>query len=256
MPSPIYLIMVSQFYTMQRYAAYTQENLLTWSKLFKNLEEVHSKLACTSYLRNKKKLGLRAEVIPNFAEVNRTLSKYNDGWEIVAVNGILESDTFLYLISEKKFPVTPWIRPMANAYSYDDADMLHDMVGHVPFLLDQRFTNFIHQLAKMAVDSDFDEKVLEIVNRVYWRTIEAGLVIENGVPKVYGAALLSSLGESVRSVNPNIPKIPFSLEECVSRSFFYDREQDEYFLIKSFDQFPTIINQLREQLPLSQINHY
>lgn len=248
--------MVSQFYTVQRYAAYTQENLLTWSKLFKSLEGVHCTLACTTYLRNKKKLGLRAEIIPDFAEVNRTLSQYNDGWEVVAVDGILESDTFLYLISEKKFPVTPWIRPLANAYSYDDADMLHDMLGHVPFLLDRRFTRFIHQLGRIVVDSDFNEKVTEMVNRVYWRTIEAGLVLENEVPKVYGAALLSSLGESVRSVNPSIPKIPFSFEECISRSFFYDREQDDYFLLKSFDQLPTIISLLREHLTLSQINHY
>lgn len=247
--------MVSQLYTVQRYAAYTQENLLTWSKLFKNLEEVHSILACRTYLRNKKQLGLCAEVIPDFTEINRTLSQCNDGWEVVAVDGILESDTFLYLISEKKFPVTPWIRPLANAYSYDDADMLHDMLGHVPFLLDRRFTSFIYQLGRMVVDSDFNNRVVEMVNRVYWRTIEAGLVLEDGVPKVYGAALLSSLGESVRSVDPAVPKVPFSFEECISRSFFYDREQDDYFLLKSFDQFPTIISQLREHLTLSQINH-
>lgn len=240
--------MVSQLYSTQHYAAYTQENFLTWSKLFKNLERVHSILACSLYLDNKDKLGLTAGTIPQFSHINRILSLFDTGWEIVAVDGILESDTFLYLLSEKKFPVTPWIRPLANAYSYDDADMVHDLLGHVPFLLDNRFTTFIHQLGRIVVENDFNDTVLEIVNRIYWRTIEAGVILEKGEPKVYGAALLSSLGESARSVHPEIPRIPFSFEECITRSFFYDREQDDYFMLNSFDQFPAIISQLRKTI--------
>lgn len=256
-PSLKFLLLMNKSlnFCTQEHSSYTAENLEVWKMLYQNLDRIHQQHASSVYLENKLKLGFCSNKIPNFEHINRVLGKTN-GWQIVAVDGLVPTDAFFYLLSEKQFPVTPWIRPLVNAYSYDDADMLHDMLGHIPFLLDKQCTDFLHLMGNMVIQANYDEVVMEAISRIYWRTIEVGLVYEQGNPKIYGAALLSSQGESLRSVAKDTSRFPFSFKDCVTSSYFYDRAQDEYYIISGYSDFEAIIEQLQSHvIEPSFVNH-
>lgn len=221
---------------IQNMEGYTSEDKLVWKTLFnrqvKNLKDKVS--GEYQEALDDMETVLNANSIPCIDDINKWF-KQSTGWEIVIVPGLIPVEDFFQLLAEKKFCSSTWLRTMEQLDYLEEPDMFHDIFGHVPLLSNPIFSEFMQEFGKVgcAVIDD-KEKVTEL-QRLYWFTIEFGMINQQE-PTIYGAGIISSFGESNRSVRPDIQKIPFKIESVLKKSFHTDEVQDEYICINSFEQ--------------------
>lgn len=220
----------------QNMEGYTSEDKLVWKTLFnRQVENLKDKVS-GEYQEALDGMAsvLNANSIPCIDDINKWF-KQSTGWEIVIVPGLIPVEDFFQLLAEKKFCSSTWLRTMEQLDYLEEPDMFHDIFGHVPLLSNPVFSEFMQEFGKVgcAVIDD-KEKVTEL-QRLYWFTIEFGMINQQ-VPTIYGAGIISSFGESNRCVRPDIEKIPFKIESVLKKSFHTDEVQDEYICIKSFEQ--------------------
>jgi len=245
----------------QIYSNYKNEDHKVWEILFDRQVRNLSKVASADYINGISKVGFVRDKIPDFEITNKLLLEQT-GWVLHVVPGIIPVKDFFELLIQKKFSATTWLRKMHQLDYIEEPDMFHDVFGHVPLLSNHAFSEFIHGLSKIAmkhIDNDF---AMEILGRMYWFTLEFGLIKENNpsvlrtspletrgeIPsheciKIYGAGICSSVGETKHSLSDASQKIPFDVKTILNTSFQNDRIQDKYFVIDSFEQ-------LFESLPL------
>ncbi|MBN4073100.1 phenylalanine-4-hydroxylase [Crocinitomix catalasitica] len=227
---------------------YTDEDLLVWSTLFKRqVENLNTKgseyyLNC---LENMKDI-LNADEIADFSKVNDWF-KTSTGWEIEVVPGLIEVDKFFHLLAEKKFCSSTWLRSFENLDYLEEPDMFHDTFGHIPILSDPLFSTFAHEFGKIGKKFSHNAQALVELQRLYWFTIEFGVIRQSGAIKVYGAGIISSYGETNRIANKECEFLEFDIHEILAKYFRNDVMQDEYFVIDSFDQLNDSLDVVRER---------
>lgn len=228
----------------QEFEKYTADDLHVWKTLFERQVNNLKDKASSKYLMalNDMKEVLNADSLPNFELIN-TWFKSTTGWEIYCVPGLIPVDTFFTLLSEKKFPSSCWLRSMDKLDYLEEPDMFHDIFGHVPLLSNPIFSNFIHSFGKLGKMSINNEEKLLMLQRLYWFTIEFGLIKENEV-KIFGAGITSSFGESISSLQHETLKRIFHLDEVLNTTFITTEIQSFYFVIESFDELFDSILQL------------
>ena len=172
--------------------------------------------------------------IPCFDDISNLLRK-RSGWEIVGVPGFLPDRVFFGHLAERRFPVTVWIRTPDEFDYIVEPDLFHDLFGHVPLLADPVFADFMQLYGTRA-------RVAEalggaaMLSRLYWYTVEFGLIRGADGLKAYGAGLLSSPGEIVHALeDPRPHRVPFDLVRCLRTGFRIDEYQKAYFVIESYD---------------------
>lgn len=229
----------------QDHAAYTAADHDTYRRLVARQSALLPGLACRAFMEALPKLGA-SETIPRFEDINERLLKAT-GWQLVGVPGLIPEVPFFTLLANRKFPVTDWIRTAAELDYIVEPDLFHDLFGHVPLLFDPRYANHIQAYGQGALKAHALEHgpeavpgAVEMISRLYWYTIEFGLVLEDGQPRVYGAGILSSPGELVYSVRSNVPqRTPLrdtaDLLRCMASSYKIDSYQQQYFVIDSLD---------------------
>jgi phenylalanine-4-hydroxylase len=227
----------------QEFEKYTQEDRDVWKILFerqiKNLQGKSS----DHYLNalDSMKEVLNADSMPNFKDIT-TWFESSTGWEIYCVPGLIPVDEFFILLSEKKFPSSTWLRSMEKLDYLEEPDMFHDVFGHIPLLCNPIFSNFIHEFGKLGKSLIHDEEKLLMLQRLYWFTIEFGLIQEQEV-KIYGAGIMSSFGEAISSLKPETEKKKFVLEEVLNMEFITTEMQSFYFVIDSLEElFESIVH--------------
>lgn len=239
----------------QNYSSYTEENHNVWSILFdRQLENLPGK-AIPEFLEGLKKVGFSRERIPNFNEVNEKLRPLT-GFEVVAAPGIVDDALFFQLIANKQFPATVWVRRMDQLDYLEEPDMFHDVFGHVPLLTIPVYCEFLAQLSAMALQHIDRPDIIDRLTRIYWYTIEFGLFRRAGEKAtIYGAGILSSVGESKLSVSDESVKYDFDVQHILDTSYIKETFQSQYFCIDSFEQLlhslPAIseaVEKLREEL--------
>jgi phenylalanine-4-hydroxylase len=219
----------------QVYSNYNDEDQRVWQVLFDRQMEQLPLLAASAYLEGIEKSGLTREKIPDFIEVNNRLSKIT-GWKVEAVEGLIPNKDFFELLSQKKFPASTWLRKMNQLDYLEEPDMFHDVFGHVPLLTNNDFCNFLKGLSEIALKVIDRKEAIEHISRIYWYTVEFGL-IEKPSLLIYGAGILSSGGESVYALKSEAPKrIPYQVNRIASTPYIKDKFQLEYFVIESFEQ--------------------
>jgi len=179
----------------QIYENYTQEDQEVWNILFDRQQPKLERVASEAFIEGLDKVKFTSAHIPHFGDTNELL-KNQTGWEIVAVPGLIADDIFFKLLSEKRFPATTWLRKMEQLDYLEEPDMFHDVYAHVPLLSNQPFVDFLQKLAIVATKHIDNERAIHLLSRVYWYTVEFGLIQENGKLKIYGAGILSSAGET------------------------------------------------------------
>ena len=184
----------------QFHKAYTAEDRWVWKTLYERQVKELAKFATSSYLQGLETLGFNADEIPEFRQLNERLADIN-GWKIVAVEGIIDDDVFFRLLSEKKFPATTWLRKPSELDYLEEPDMFHDVFGHVPILTDLPFTRFLEELGSIGVKFANDPEMIHMLSRIYWYTVEFGLIHEAHGLKIYGAGILSSIAETRKLMN-------------------------------------------------------
>lgn len=230
----------------QEHARYTSEDKLVWKTLFERQVENLQNKACHEYLDSLAQMNtvLNADEIPNFKTLNEWF-KTATGWEIECVPGLIPVDEFFQLLAEKKFCSSTWLRRMDQLDYLEEPDMFHDIFGHVPLLSQPIFSSFMHEFGKLGVQFLHDEEKLIQLQRLYWFTIEFGLIQQNGL-KIYGAGIASSFGESISSLQKEVEHISFDLAEVMETVFKNDEIQTKYFVIDTFEQLFESIIQLNE----------
>jgi len=221
--------------TVQVYSRYTDEDFEVWALLFNRQMEHLRQHAGRLYLEAVDNIGFRADKIPDFGETNQMLQEAT-GWQLCVAKELVPQDEFFRLLSQKIFPATCWLRTMAELDYLEEPDMFHDVFGHAPLLMEPAYAAFMEAFGKLALQWLEHPEALKQLSAVYWFTIEFGLLRENDEPKVFGAGILSSVGETRHALSDTPARLPFDIERMMRTAYRTDILQDKYFVIDSFRQ--------------------
>ena len=218
----------------QDYAAYTAADHDTYRRLYERQRALLPGLASQAFIDALPSLGA-SDRIPRFEEVNERLYKAT-GWELVGVPGLIPEVPFFTLLANRKFPVTDWIRKPEEFEYIVEPDIFHDLFGHVPLLFNPVFADYVQRYGQGGLKAQ-GLGSCEMLSRLYWYTIEFGLIREAGQLRAYGAGILSSSGELAYSVqSPEPQRIALQLERTMRTRYKIDTYQQTYFVIDSFEQ--------------------
>ncbi len=218
----------------QNWAAYTEADHDTYRRLYRRQSALLPGLACDAFIAALPQLGA-GERIPRFEAVNERLYRATK-WEIVAVPGLIPEVPFFSLLAERKFPVTDWIRTPEEFDYVVEPDIFHDLFGHVPLLFDPMLADYVQRYGQGGLKAHA-LGACEQLSRLYWYTIEFGLMRQKDGLRAYGAGILSSPGELPYSVtSPEPQRIALDLQRCMRTRYKIDTFQQTYFVIDSFEQ--------------------
>lgn len=221
-------------YIQQHYAGYTHEDQSVWRELYSRQEDHLAANASRVWLSGARAIGLTREAIPDLSRVNAHLRSLT-GWQSRAVPGYVAARPFFSCLARREFPTTVVIRPMARIDYLPEPDIFHDVFGHVPLHADPAFAEFLQDYGSAALVAGAEHT--ERLARLFWYTVEFGLIREAGSLKVYGAGLISSPGESRHCLtSPEVDRRDFDLEVACSTPFEIDHYQPTLFVLDSFDQ--------------------
>ncbi|MBL7942252.1 MAG: phenylalanine 4-monooxygenase, partial [Flavobacteriales bacterium] len=226
----------------QDYRAYTPEDFAVWKTLYNRQIKLLSTTASRHYLDALKTVNFSADAIPNFNELNHIL-KETTGWSLVVVPNIQPNEIFFPCLAERKFTATTWLRRMDQLDYISEPDMFHDVFGHVPLLSHLVFADFFRQFGELGVKYIRHPQAIEMLGRVYWFTVEFGLMAEEGNTRIFGAGLISSHGESQHCLSDKVERRPFSVREIMFQSYNNSVMQQLYFELPSFE---TLLHSLGE----------
>jgi phenylalanine-4-hydroxylase len=221
----------------QPWADYSRSDHDVWDTLFARQCELLPGRACQEFLDGVAKFGLGDGGIPKFAEINKVLGKAT-GWELVAVEGLLPDEVFFDHLAHRRFPVSWWIRKPEQLDYLSEPDLFHDLFGHVPLLLNPVFADYMQAYGRGGMKAHrIGPAALMNLTRLYWYTVEFGLIDTPQGMRIYGAGIVSSKGESIYSLDSDAPnRIGFNLERVMNTRYRIDSYQQTYFVIDSFEQ--------------------
>lgn len=232
----------------QEYSTYTPEDFEVWRILFIRQINQLKPIASIAYLEGIQKINFSADKIPNYAETNVLLQELT-GWQIHVVPGLIDNRPFFELMKNKQFCASTWLRKREQLDYLEEPDMFHDIFGHVPLLSNQSVCHFLEELARIALRFVENEEAIEYIARLYWYTVEFGLIRENGQLKIYGAGILSSSGESVYCLESNVPqRLTYNVRQIFDTPFIKDHYQEQYFVIESYQQLFNSIPEIEKEL--------
>jgi len=218
----------------QDYESYTAADHETYRRLYARQAALLPGLACDEFIAALPSLGA-SDHIPRFADINERLRKAT-GWEIVTVPGLIPEVPFFTLLANRKFPVTDWIRKPEEFDYIVEPDVFHDLFGHVPLLFNPVFADHMQEYGKGGLKAH-SLGACEQLSRLYWYTVEFGLIRQADGLRAYGAGILSSSGElqhSVQSAEPQ--RLPLDIERVMRTRYKIDSYQQTYFVINSFQE--------------------
>ncbi|MEX2568586.1 MAG: phenylalanine 4-monooxygenase [Cyclobacteriaceae bacterium] len=232
---------------VQEYDAYIPEDFKVWKILFERQHKNLPGSASRFYLEGLKKIGFRADKIADFSDANQRLAE-TTGWKIVVVPGLIDDDLFFGLLSRKCFPTSTWLRRLNELDYLQEPDMFHDAFAHLPMLTDKSYTRFLQDLAGIAMRNIDNPLAIGLLSRVYWFTIEFGLIRENGQVRVYGAGIISSSGETKFCLSDEPQHLDYNVEKILNTPYWKHKFQDRYFIVNSFEQLYQSIPEIEEKL--------
>ena len=233
--------------TEQVYSNYTAEDFNVWRLLYERQLPFVQANASELYLDALDKIGFNADEIPHFEETTKRLQQYT-GWQLIVVPELVPQKDFFQMLTNKTFPATCWLRAMEELDYIEEPDMFHDMFGHVPLLVNSAYAEFMQNFGKLAMKWIDTPDAIPILARVYWFTIEFGLLRENGNNKIFGAGIISSIGETAHVYTNESEKVPFNIKQMLTTEYRIDTLQPSYFVIDSFEQLCNAIPQIDKQL--------
>jgi len=222
-------------YTVEQdYGSYDAAAQDRWCRLYARQMKLVSGRACPEFLRVIETLGFDAG-IPRFDEVNGRLGPAT-GWQVVAVPGLLPEQVFFGHLAERRFPVTVWLREEEEFDYIVEPDIFHDFFGHVPLLFDGVFADYMQAYGQGGLKAE-GLHALEFLARLYWYTVEFGLIRTAQGLRIYGAGILSSPSEIDYALSsPEPPRIAFDLRRVMRTRYKIDTFQAAYFVIDDFAQ--------------------
>ncbi len=221
----------------QPWSSYSDDEHAVWATLFERQQALLVGRATEVFLRNQQAMGMSPHQIPKFEDLNRALRKAT-GWEIIGVEGLLPDLVFFEHLANRRFPVTWWIRRRDQLDYLSEPDLFHDLFGHVPLLMEPAFADYIQAYGRGGVKAHaLGPEAIAQLSRLYWYTVEFGLIREAQGLRIYGAGILSSKGESIYCLDSPVPnRLGFDLERMMRTRYRIDTFQKTYFVIDSYEQ--------------------
>lgn len=232
----------------QDWSAYTDENHLAWSMLYERRMATLRDTGSQVFLDGAAAIGIGATRVPDLTQVNLAL-RPRTGWRAVPVSGFLPARDFFGCLADRRFPTTVSVRPLAQLDYLPEPDIFHDVFGHVPLHADAVFADFLQRFGVAASRAREDADV-EAMARLFWFTVEFGLVREAGRVKVYGSGLISSHSDSANALGPLCDRRPFTLDAVLAQPFAIDRMQEVLFMVEDFGQLFSAVDEAVERLGL------
>lgn len=226
----------SSYLIQQDCAAYSAADHAIWSELVSQRLQQLEEYACVEYLDGFQQIGLQREALPDLAAVSRKLEP-RTGWQSTPVSGFLPGQAFFEMLADRRFPTTTWIRNREHMAYTPEPDIFHDVFGHVPMHAHPVFADFLQQYGKVCASLE-DPEALERMGRLFWFTVEFGVIRQRGQIKVYGSGLISSHGECshVISQESQVEIRAFDLDEVLNHTILTSEMQPVLYAVDSFDQ--------------------
>ena len=246
----------SDYTCEQDHSRYTAADHVTYRRLHAQQLQQLPGLACDAFIAAVGHLG-PPEQIPRFDAISEPLMRAT-GWQIVAVPGLIPEEAFFALLAQRRFPVTDWIRRPEEFDYVVEPDVFHDLFGHVPLLFVPAFADYMQAYGAGGLKASRLD-ACELLARLYWYTVEFGLIHTPQGLRAYGAGILSSAGELRHSGQSSQPRrLAFDLQRIMRSRYRIDSYQAGYFVIDSFDQlfeatapdFAPLYQQVRKRIAL------
>lgn len=224
---------------------YTEEEQSIWRHVAGRLEEAHERRANKFYLAAKKDLGISNDRIPQLTEMNRRLNQLTN-FRLAPVEGLVDTRAFLSWLSWRTMLSTQYIRHHSKPEYTPEPDIVHESIGHIPMFTNPDFADFsqfIGHGARVATDKQIEE-----LGRLYWFTVEFGLIEESGDVKAYGAGLLSSYGELEHAFGDEVERRPFDLEQVIAHDYTYSNMQPVLYVISSYAELKSVTRNYIERI--------
>ena len=224
----------SDYAVEQDWTKYTRDQHALWARLLNRQLAMVERYGAPQFLAGLSALNLGSQ-IPRFDAASRVLRRAT-GWEVVAVPGLIPEQQFFGHLAERRFPVTVWLRSPEEMDYLVEPDVFHDFFGHVPLLSDPVFADFMQAYGVAGRKADAEGGV-RMLARLYWYSVEFGLMQCSDGLRTYGAGILSSAGETAYCIDSPVPnRIRFNLERVMRTDYLIDTYQKTYFVVDSFEQ--------------------
>jgi phenylalanine-4-hydroxylase len=224
----------------QDYAAYTQEQHEVWADLVGRVLPELEKHAAQAYLDGLEIIGLEKDRLPNLAAISARLAP-RTGWSATPVSGFLPAPAFFEMLALRCFPTTTWLRSRESLEYTPEPDIFHDVFGHVPMHTQPVFADFLERYGRVCAETS-DAGALEKLGRLFWYTVEFGVIRQGNGVKVYGSGLISSHGECRNVIDGHCAIRDFSLDEVLQTPVKVDELHHLLFAVSSFDQIYEAMN--------------
>lgn len=230
----------------QVWTNYTEADHRAWSVLYeKRMRELQS-TGSQLFLDGAKAIGLQHGQVPGLKDINRRLA-VRSGWQAVAVSGFIPAADFFASLADRRFPTTITIRPLDRLDYIPEPDIFHDVFGHVPLHADPVFADFLQRFGAVAARARTDEQTAWMA-RLFWFTVEFGLIAERRELKVYGSGLISSAADAANALSNTCEKRPFSLDAVIDQPFEIDHLQNTLFVVQSFNQLFDAVTEMERRI--------
>ena len=213
---------------------YTAEEHAVWKTLFERQTQLLPGRACDAFVQGMQQLPIDAQQIPDFRHLSEVLMRHT-GWQIVAVPGLVPDEVFFDHLAQRRFPAGNFIRKPQQLDYLEEPDVFHDVFGHVPMLMNPVIADFVQAYGLGGLRAK-QLGVLPNLARVYWYTVEFGLVQQADGLRIYGSGIASSFTESVFALDDPSPNhIGFDLERVMRTNYRIDDFQESYFVLDRLD---------------------
>ena len=214
---------------------YSAAEHAVWKTLYERQAKLLPGRACDEFVAGMRELPIEPDRIPDFRRLSEVLMKHT-GWQIVAVPGLVPDDVFFDHLANRRFPSGQFIRRPDQLDYLQEPDVFHDVFGHVPMLMNPVIADYIQAYGKGGLRAK-QLGMLDHLARVYWYTVEFGLVQQADGLRIYGAGIVSSYTESIFAIDDHSPnRIRFELERVMRTRYRIDDFQETYFVVPNLDQ--------------------
>ncbi len=218
----------------QGYVRYSVEANRTWKDLYARQYHIIQNRACREFIAGLHKLQLNPEAIPQIPDINAKL-KACTGWEVTPVPALIDFEHFFDLLSKRKFPAATFIRRRAEFDYLQEPDIFHEVFGHCPLLTNPIFADFAQHYGELGKKASAKERLF--LARLYWFTVEFGLIQTPEGLRIYGGGILSSVGETQYAIESALPnRQRFNLMDILRTPYRIDIFQPAYFVLNSYQQ--------------------
>jgi phenylalanine-4-hydroxylase len=219
----------------QGWAAYSPAEHALWRRLFERQVQLLPGRACDTFVEGMQALPIDAAGIPEFDRLNEVLARHT-GWQVVAVPGLVPDAVFFDHLAHRRFPAGNFLRRPEQIDYLSEPDVFHDVFGHVPMLMNPALADYMQAYGEGGLRAQ-RLGVLDQLARVYWFTVEFGLVEQDGALRLYGSGIASSFRESQFCLeDPSPNRLRFVLERVMRTRYRIDDFQETYFVLRDFDE--------------------